>query len=626
MIWVLVGWLAAQAEPAVVSGVRVVSDKVVDVSSFEAWKNGAIRDGMSDEQKVLAAWETVVRFRHHDAGPHEHLGLGSHTLTGDAFKLFNVYGYCNGTAAQAAFLQLVRQLGYEARAFTANRWDVPEVKYGEAWHYLDPALIAYFRKPDGQIASVEELVADVKAWHEKNPGILRDDAKIRAFQKTPGWKQGPPLLVNCPTYDAQGNFSLNFFGWFTAMIVFDGTNKTPFPYEQTASQGYRANLQLRKGERLTRNWSHKGLHANADEGVKVEALNATPGKGAFYYTPAWGDLAPGRVGNGTLEYAPPLDDLRSFLGAENVAWKAGALQPKDPAKPATLVLRMPSAYVYLTGELALEGDVDVHFSDTHGRAWTPLGTSKKIDLTPHVLRRYDYRLKLDVRRLSALKITHDIQHSQRALPALEVGENAIDVRIGPPEGTITIEGAGPKAAGKQATCEALGAVFNGLNEERRVEGGFWMPKGPSADVTLPVETPGDLKRLRFGCAYKAGSKNEGWELQVSFDEGKTFKTVERAVGPAKPGHAWVAFSDVPPGTRKCLVRYAAFSRGDCLLWRFRIDADYAEPHGGAAPVKITYRWDEDGRPKEDVRTTAAGYTLRCAKKPLMKSIVLERAD
>ena len=41
--------------------------------------------------------------------------------------------------------------------------------------------------------------------------------------------------------------------------------------------------------------------------------------------------------------------------------------------------------------------------------------------------------------LNSLKFTHDIQHSQRPLPALIQGTNKIAFSGGPAEGTITIE-------------------------------------------------------------------------------------------------------------------------------------------------------------------------------------------
>ncbi len=640
---------AAQDAATIVRSIKVVSDKTEDLSSFDAWKKAVIREGMTDEQKVLAAWETTVKFRHHDAGPSEYLGLvDSGTI--DAFKLFNVYGYCSGPLAQTAFLQLVRQLGFEARRYTVNRWDVPEVRYGGAWHMIDPALIGYFRKPDGSIASLEELGAALKEWYDANPGIQGNDQKIKEYQKSPGFKSGPPLLAACPTYDAQGNFPLNYFGWFTAMIIFDGRAKAPFLYEEAGSQGFRMNLQLRKGERLIRNWGHRNLHVNSDDGGKVDCLGATTGKGALYYTPAWGDLGNGRVGNGTHEYVVPLEDRSvrgAFLSAENVAFKSedrlpGLLHAKDGTRPAEVVLRMPSSYVYLTGDLAFDavlsgGSIDVSLSDSHGRSWKPISTvtaagAQKIDLTPHVLRRYDYRLKFVLKGkgsgLDSLKITHDIQHSQRALPALGQGENKIAFSAGSPEGTIALEGAGPKFRGKQVTYEELGAVLTKIDRDKVEKGGPWVPQGPTGDITFPIETPGDLLRLRFGCSYKAGSKDEGWDLQVSFDDGKTFKTVDRASGPTRMGSKWTTFSEIPRGTRKALVRYSAASRADLILWRYRIDADYQEPNAGVAPLKITYRWEENGQPREHVhiaRSPSETYSITCAQKPLLKSLTLEPA-
>jgi len=42
--------------------------------------------------------------------------------------------------------------------------------------------------------------------------------------------------------------------------------------------------------------------------------------------------------------------------------------------------------------------------------------------------------------LERLAIRHEVQCSQRALPALDRGENTIRFTSGPDEGTVTIEG------------------------------------------------------------------------------------------------------------------------------------------------------------------------------------------
>ena len=48
--------------PGVVSHVKVLSDKVEDVSSMEAWKKTYIKDGMSDQEKAIAVWKSVATF------------------------------------------------------------------------------------------------------------------------------------------------------------------------------------------------------------------------------------------------------------------------------------------------------------------------------------------------------------------------------------------------------------------------------------------------------------------------------------------------------------------------------------------------------------------------------------
>ena len=54
-------WAGASAgEVGVVSHIKVLSDKVEDVSSLEAWKGNWIKPGMSDEEKAIAIWKTVV--------------------------------------------------------------------------------------------------------------------------------------------------------------------------------------------------------------------------------------------------------------------------------------------------------------------------------------------------------------------------------------------------------------------------------------------------------------------------------------------------------------------------------------------------------------------------------------
>jgi hypothetical protein len=636
-------FLAVAADPAVVCHVKVVSDKVPDVSNMEAWQRSFLKEGMTDREKALAAWRTAVTFQHQDAPPREY--LQNEDVVQDPIKTFNVYGYgfCSMTSCDVE--ALARAAGLLARGWGINGHSVPEVSWDGSWHMLDASLINYFPKDDGSIAGVEDIVASIKEWYDRHPGYKGDGTKLGDFQRADGWtgwKRGPELLARCPFYDAGGFWPAHTHGWYATMQEYDGTlgkSGKPFLYEYGSSQGYQVDIRLRPGERLTRNWSNRGLQVNGKDGAPG-CLTQKTGADALVYTPKYGDLAPGRVGNGTLEYDVPLAGgayRSAALEAENL--EDGAVRVRDAGRPGVLVLRMPSSYVYLTGTLTFTaavgpgGAVAVSFSDNNGLDWREVARvtesgEQHIDLTPLVLRRYDYRLRFELRGpgtgLGALRLVHDVQHSQRPLPALGQGGNTIAFSAGPAEGTITVEGStNPASKGKQLVYTDFHPQVDGFGPN------LFIGASGKGSITFPVATPGDLVRLRFGAHYRARDARDGLDYQVSFDGGKTWKTVDRAAGPTPGDCKYVVDSDVPAGTRAALVRFAGTSRNATGLLNFRIDADYREPAGGFRPVKVTYTWEEDGQAKRDIyvaRSPREMYMIRCAARPVMKALALELAD
>jgi hypothetical protein len=646
-----VGALAAQADPrpGVVSQIKILSDKIEDVSSMEAWKKSFIKDGMTDREKALAVWKTVVKFRQQCMPPCEYLQSSVHPH--DPIRTFNVYGYNQCCCASSNIEALARYAGLEARGKGIHSHSVPEVFFDGEWHMLDASLITYFPKPDGKIASVDELVAGVTEWLKKNPNmdpnVKENDQTLRAFMRANGWKKGPEILANCPFYTENGWFPAKTHGWYSSLGEYDG--KPNFPFEYGYSQGYQVNVQLREGERLTRNWSHKGLHVNALEGSECAALHAVPGEGDMRYSPEYGDIAPGRVGNGTLEYHVPLAS-GAFRGgsllAENLAASAEdkqtpALHLKDAAAAGTLILRMPSSYIYLGGALNFDavigegGAIAVSFSDNNGLGWKTLATvaatgPQQIDLKQWVYRRYDYRLKFEIKGkgsgLETLKIANDFQHSQRPLPTLAAGANKISFSTGNAEGTITVEGSmDPDRKNNEKNLKfsdfkpVLESFSPGFLAQFQDKGGR---------LTFPITTPGDMTRIRFGCFYRAQSPGDFIDLQVSFDGGKTFKNAGRCETTRRDDCKYVTFGDIPAGSRSVLVRYAGTRVSEVGIFDFRIDADYNEPSGGFRPVKVTYVWNEAGTEKKDERVIGKPdeqYEINCAGKPVMKSLIVELA-
>ncbi|MBA3708825.1 MAG: hypothetical protein H0W83_08420 [Planctomycetes bacterium] len=630
-----------------VSHISVVSDRVEDVSSLAAWAHACLKPEMTDEQKGLKIWETVVKFSHQASPPHESGPIGADVH--DAIKEFNVYGYGQCCCASAAIEQLARYVGLDARGRAIRGHSVPEVYWSGHWHLLDASLINYFPMPDGTIASVDDIISAIASWRSEHPDIDAKDRPWREVLGADGWKRGPPLLAACPFYDAKGWLPARTHDWGATMSEYNGGGE--FVFEYGYLEGYEVNIQLRPGERLVRNWSERGLHVDLHDHGAHELAGAKVGDGDLCYSPRYGDLAPGRLGNGTLSYAVPLASGAYRGGAllvDNVASTAQdhrlpAVHVVDPSRPASIVLRMPCSYIYLGGTLACDavigagGAIVISLSDNHGADWQQVARiastgSERIDLSPLVLRRYDYRLRCEFigagTGLDRMDITHDIQHSQRALPALGIGINTISFSAGAQQGTIAIEGSGgTKEGGDVRWLSDAHATMTGFRTGPPYRDALWI-EGRQAQLTIPVETPGDITRLRMGCHYRARGQGDGWDYQVSFDHGATFTSIGSAHGQVAGNCAYSESTAIPPGARSALVRFSGTQNNTCGIFDLRIDADYREPRGGFRPVAITYRWTEDGAAKEDVhiaRSPSESYTITCAARPIMSSITLEPA-
>lgn len=627
--------------PGVVSFVSVTSDKVADVSSLEAWRRAFLHDGMSDADKAQAVWRSVVAFRHQDEPPRELVRLDGHVH--DPIKLFNVYGYSQCDCASAAVAALARAAGLGARGRSLQGHSVAELFFGGGWHMFDAAYIDQFPEPDGRLADVDDLVAAVTGWLSAHPDLAGNRAALLAEMADGSWRQGPALLAACPYYTAGGLFPAHVQGWADTMSDYALPSPvTEFGY----TLGYRVDVQLRRGERLTRNWSNDGRHINDDLDLACASVKGVVGAGDLVYSPDYGDLAPGRVGSGVHEYQLPLAGgvyRGGALVADNLAdapaGDAGPLvRPADPSRPGVLVFAMPSSYVVLGGALTLTarvgagGHIDVALSRNHGLDWTPVASvgtagTQTIDLTPFARRRYDYRLRVALvgagTGLDALGVRDTIQCSQRALPALGRGDNQIHFGEGPDEGTITLQASVDPAQTRNLAYPELHPLVDGLADVPL------HPTGAHGSITFPVATPGDLLRLRFGTFYRARDAGDRWDYLVSFDDGRRFVPVDAAVGPTVGDERFVTFDQIPPGTRHALVRFAGTQKNTLDLFDFRIDADYREPRGGFAPVRVTYVWDEDGRTRGDshvATTPSETWTIHCDGTPHMRALVVERAD
>ena len=242
---------------------------------------------------------------------------------------------------------------------------------------------------------------------------------------------------------------------------------------------------------------------------------------------------------------------------------------------------------------------------------------------------YDYRLRFELKgtgtRLHSLRTEHDVQHSQRVLPSLTQGDNTIRFSAGPPQGTLTIEG---NARSNYPNVLNLREFHPRMDRIASSQAGLQMTTG-NGSITFPVDAPGDIKSLRFGCHYRARSPKDGWNLEVSLDGGKSWLTVGRAAGPVVGSCKFVSFDEIPAGIGKALVRFTGRQNNTAMIFSLRVDADYIEPNGGFHPVKTTYSSEENGQEMHHVhiaKSPRETYVIHCKAKPIMRSLTVELSD
>jgi hypothetical protein len=681
IVAVVCGAMAAQAadtrRPGIVSHLTLVSDKSEDVSSPEAWKRTYIKDGMTDEEKAVAIWKTITKYRTQDVPPGEGLQDSSEKHpegnVHEPFKTIHVYGYGMCCCASADIEGLARYIGMPARGRAIEQHSVPEVRYDNAWHLLDASLMFFLRKPGpdgkpgaGPIASVDEMKGDIMAWRSQHPEIKTDN-DLRKFAKDGGWQKGPPLFASANLspegalyrfYDQDGINRAGWHGWWSNIIEYnynhgdDPKKMIVCPpdtapawniFDYGATMGYQLNVQLREGEKLTRCWSaSQAATGLSRKDPKKFARFLKGDRTVLGMQQDMGDLAPGRVGNGTLSYDALADSQLSAdaITFENLTFSGGKLRIQDAAKAGVLVVRMPCSYLYLDGAMTLRpvvgqgGSIRASISLNNGLDWKSLAKfdksgDEKTDLKSDLFNKYDYRLRIELTGagtgLDALSFVHAVQHSQAPLPIITAGENQITFDAGPQEGTVTAEG--------NMNCDTTGGTALSIADFHPTVQGcnmkMFMLTSRHATATVPIATPGDITRLRLGVHWRARGPQDGYDVQASFDCGATWKSIGKLEQANPASSTYLVYTDVPAGKKEVQLKFEGRQRNTTCILDLRIDVDYKEPAGGFRPVKITYVWDEDGHEKTDVhvaKTAPETYTIHCGPKTTAKSFTMELAE
>ena len=411
----------------------------------------------------MAVWRSVVMHRYQDAPPIEFLHEG---CVHDPIKTFNVYGYGMCCCASCNIEALARYVGPGGpRLGASTLHSVPEVFYDNAWHMFDASLVNYFPKPDGKIASVEEIVAAVKGWLEKHPEYRKNDAKLRQFHQAGGWmgwKNGPELLANCPFYDWRGWWPAKTHGWYSTMQEFDGTRQHAVPLRVRLLAGLRGQHPAPPRRAAHAQLVQQGpARQRHPQGRRRPGLPEREDRRGLHGLPAPSTATSPRAGSAAARWSttcrwPTARSARGALAAENLASKSednggpgparqgrrAARRAGDPHAVELRVPRRPSSP--WTPSSARAASVRVLFSDNNGLDWKDVATLDEVrpaEDRPAEARPAAVRLPPAVRPEGPghgpgePEDPHSIQCSQRALPTLAKGENTITFSAGPQEGT-----------------------------------------------------------------------------------------------------------------------------------------------------------------------------------------------
>ncbi len=421
---------ASSASQPVVVDPRVSTDRSVDTSTIDRIVASLVRDGMSDEQKVVAVFNWIRTVLYHGDGPAE--------TAYDFGKMIHSLGNGSCLRQTTPLAVLLERLGYPCRSWVHDGHHMIEVKYGGKWHCMDPHMTFYVydRSEPPTIASVEQLRAD---------RTLAFDA-VAEGRACPGFLQ----CGDTPKYFGPGGNWVLDAGWPKAKID-EPFGRITMPRGQTYTRTWMPGPQryrfldawkfdygpyhtcsVRADRKDTVNWPLYEPHVAAvgKDGRQRSARHWATGK---------------------LVYKPELvsDHYRdAVVRSTNLTHdQQRGLVATDPKQPAEVVFTVDCPYVLTAGDLTLEstsGTVTAAVSTDGGESWQLIALRRQgqrlhgefIEPINGSYDGYQLRLRLqDGAAIAVMELVSRFHLNPYSLPYLVPGRNVVKVdaaRFGSP--------------------------------------------------------------------------------------------------------------------------------------------------------------------------------------------------
>lgn len=285
------------------------------MNSVESLLKWALAEEQSNpEERAIALWDLIRRFRIHDWPPHPEAS--------DPVKLLSIYGYgfCSNSAEALAALAEASGLFARVRHFPGKHV-VTEIFLNERWCIFDTDGEVYYRNSLGQIATLEDLLSD--------PQILK---------KYPSPLYSEETLRN---------------------VYLSKNSKVRYP--RSPKKIHQITFDLRPGESIT--WSRNA--ANRFIASRYLEIPKESASGLWQYTPVWSVEASKNRSTSLLDEAYQYSNLQI---------QSGELIQISSKKPSWIVYRFLPGYPIVDGWLEVdETQKKILFSISRdGKTWKPI--------------------------------------------------------------------------------------------------------------------------------------------------------------------------------------------------------------------------------------------------------------
>ncbi len=614
----LVTCMPLQAGSAVYN-ISLVTDNVPDTTDARSYLDSILSSWSTDQDKAIAIWRWTRRLRRQVANLAED---GKWVF--DMMHNINSYGIMNCSGASslnATAAHLAGTWGLASPDFDGFKREltdhtVSEIFYDNGFHLFDSSMSIFCYRHDGVVAGAQEI--------NSNPADCPEGMPIEQYHYYyyhPAWQ--------CATHPGPDGYRYaadNPIGHGRSLengaSSYANAVSPPSAITRGIRWGRRYILNLRPGEYYTRYWRmlmdfppsgdyFRPAASETPDNPSQTICNLCRGNGEWFFTPP----LTGR------EYQEVIHEAQGMAEPES-GEQGPKLHPAVSASAAYVIFKISAANVITsmdiqgTARRTTEADiVRLEVSDDNGINWQPVWTgnalgeeSFAIHLRQEVAGHTEVLVKVYLLAgnrntdagLDSISFHTITQVNRMALPALTLGTNRVQLRLGEQSESIVLWPTLHSEKYKD-TAEDYFGIFCSTDSQDALYKAVLRPaaNGVEGHVSWKITAPTDIVGMTVYATVCSKTVDSLVSLSTSWN-GSHFQEYFRKNDPAPPADLEVVqeVDEIPAGTRQAWVKMACsrpdhtpdyFSPG---LHDIVFDVRHKPRSARFSPIEVTYCWLE----------------------------------